>query len=103
MSLPLVSLIILNYKRLPDLEHTLQSVVAQRYSHKEVIVVDNHSEEPVAAVVRKYGADVRLIELQTNLGACGGRNAGILASRGDIVITLDNDVSFLTHDAVDRV
>ena len=100
---PLVSIVILNYKRLNALELTLQSVVAQQYSRKEVIVVDNHSDEDVAAVVRKYGADIQLIELEANLGSCAGRNAGIRAAQGDVLITLDNDVSFLSPDAVGTV
>lgn len=99
----LVSIVVLNYKRLKALEQTLESVVAQQYPFKEVIVVDNHSEEDVAAVVRKFGSDIRLIELDTNGGSCAGRNAGIRASQGDLVITLDNDVSFLSDNAVETV
>jgi len=99
----LVSIVVLNYKRLNALEQTLESAVAQKYANKEIIVVDNNSQENVAAVVSKFGPDVRLIELDANLGACGGRNAGIRAASGEVVITLDNDVSFLFPDAVDRV
>jgi glycosyltransferase involved in cell wall biosynthesis len=61
MSSPLVSIVVLNYKRLKALEEALESVVAQRYPHKEIIVVDNHSEEDVAAVVSKFGAEIRLL------------------------------------------
>ena len=86
MSLPLVSIVVLNYKRLSALEQTLQSAVAQQYPHKEIIVVDNHSEENVAAVVHKFGPDIQLIELAANLGGCAGRNAGIRAARGELVI-----------------
>jgi len=103
MSSPLVSIVVLNYKRLSALEQTLESVVAQQYPHKEIIVVDNHSEEDVATVVRKFGTEIRLMELESNLGGCGGRNAGIRAARGEFVITLDNDVSFLSPDAVETV
>lgn len=103
MESPFVSIVILNYKRLTALELTLESVVAQEYANKEIIVVDNHSEEDVASVVRKYGSDIRLIDTGQNLGGCGGRNVGIRAAQGEIVITLDNDVSFLSSDAVDTV
>lgn len=103
MQNPLVSIIILNYKRLSALEQTLESVVAQTYENREIIVVDNHSEEEVSAAVRKFGSDIRLIELDVNLGACGGRNVGLSAARGEIVITLDNDISFLSSDAIDTV
>lgn len=100
---PLVSIVILNYRRLDALETTLESAVAQKYTNKEIIVVDNHSQENVAAVVSKVGPDARLIQLDANRGACGGRNAGLRAASGEIVIMLDNDVSFLCPSAVDRV
>jgi len=103
MSSPLVSIIVLNYKRLSALEQTLESVVAQQYPHKEIIVVDNHSEEDVTAVVRRFGADIRLLELDSNLGACGGRNVGIRAAQGELIVTLDNDVNFVSADAIDNV
>jgi len=103
MPSPLVSIVVLNYKRLTALEQTLESVVIQRYPQMEIIVVDNHSEEDVAGLVRKFGSEIRLIELETNVGGCGGRNVGIEAARGEIVITLDNDVSFLSPDAVENV
>jgi glycosyltransferase involved in cell wall biosynthesis len=100
---PLVSIVILNYKRLDALELTLESVAGQNYARTEVIVVDNHSEQDVAGVVSRFGSQIHLIELETNLGACGGRNAGIRSAAGDIIITLDNDVSFLSPSAIDRV
>ena len=103
MSHILVSIVVLNYKRLSALQETLASVVAQTYDNKEIIVVDNHSEEDVAAVVNRFGPGIQLLELDTNKGSCGGRNAGIRAARGQLIITLDNDVSFLSPDAVSTV
>lgn len=103
MSHPLVSIVVLNYKRLSALKETLASVVAQTYDNQQVIVVDNHSEEDVATVVNGFGAGIQLIELDTNKGTCGGRNAGIRRARGELIITLDNDVSFLSPDAVSTV
>jgi GT2 family glycosyltransferase len=100
---PLVSVIILNYKRLQELERCLESVVRQDWPNLEIIVVDNHSEEDVAGVVRKKSESIRLIELPANLGACGGRNAGIREARGEILISLDNDVSFETPNEVSKV
>ena len=87
MPSPLVSVVILNYKRLSALMQTIESVVAQTYANREIIVVDNHSEEEVAAALQRFGSEIELIELDTNLGACGGRNVGLTAARGEIVIT----------------
>jgi len=101
MASPLVSIVILNYKRLSALEQALESVVSQSYENKEIIVVDNHSQEEVAAAIRRFGRDIQLLELDSNRGACGGRNAGLSVARGEIIITLDNDISFLTKDAIE--
>jgi GT2 family glycosyltransferase len=98
----MVTVVVLSYKRLDELERCLDSIRAQDYPRIETIVVDNHSEENVAGVVQRYGDGVRLIELPANLGPCGGRNAGIRAARGTILITLDNDVRFATPAEVSR-
>lgn len=100
---PLVSIIVLNYKRLQELKRCLDSIIRQDYPNVEVIVVDNHSEEDVAAVVHSAGHGIRLIELTANLGPCSGRNAGIRAASGEFLITLDNDVSFASSHEVSEV
>ena len=91
-STPLVSVIILNYKRREALGRTLDSVVSQDYLNREIIVVDNHSEEDIRSIVEVRGTDIRLIELEQNMGTCAGRNAGIRQAGGEFIVTLDNDV-----------
>lgn len=102
-SQPLVSVIVLNYKRLNELAVCLDSALRQDYGNTEIIVVDNHSEEDVAGMVRSRSSAIRLVELPANLGPCAGRNAGIREARGQILITIDNDVSFLSPFEVSRV
>ena len=91
---PLVSVVILNYKRRDALVKSLDSARQQLYHNCEIIVVDNDSQDRISDFLASYAPEVRLIELNENRGACGGRNAGIRAARGDIVITLDNDIFF---------
>ena len=89
---PLISVVILNYKRRDALRRVLDSVRTQEYANREIILVDNHSEDEICQFIENYAPEVELIELQQNRGACGGRNAGIGRARGEIVITLDNDI-----------
>lgn len=100
---PLVSVVVLNYKRLHELERCLDSIAIQEYPNIETIVVDNHSQEDVVSVVRAQSHPVHLIELPANLGSCCGRNAGIREAHGQIIITLDNDVRFLSPFEVSKV
>lgn len=91
---PLVSIIILYYKRRERIEQTLRSALQQDYAKRELIVVDNHSEDDLRCLVDALEADIMLIELPDNMGACGGRNAAIRASSGEILIFIDDDVTF---------
>lgn len=91
---PLVSVIILYYKRRETIQETLQSVLRQDYLDLEIILVDNHSNDGVQEIAASMGLVVKLIELPQHLGACAGRNAGIRAARGRILVFLDDDVSF---------
>ncbi len=94
LSLPLVSVIIVNYKRRDAFLRSLDSVRRQAYPNIEIVIVDNASEDGIRDLLTVTMPEARLIELPENRGATGGRNAGIVAARGEIIITLDNDVFF---------
>lgn len=90
---PLVSVVVLTYKRRADLTRTLQTIAAQTYARCEVVVVDNNSGDGTPEFLAESFPEVRVVALKENLG-CGGRNRGVEAARGDLVVTLDNDVCF---------
>jgi GT2 family glycosyltransferase len=88
----LVTVAILSYRRREALSRTLDSVVTQVYEPLDVVVVDNCSGDDTPDFVRENYPQVRLISLQDNTGT-GGRNRGVEAARGELVVMLDNDVS----------
>jgi len=65
----------------------------------EVLVVDNGSDPDELARLRSAGAELRLrlrlVELGTNRGVGGGRNATIPHVRTDWLMCLDNDIYFV--------
>jgi GT2 family glycosyltransferase len=95
-----VSIAILNYQRRDLLRRALEAARAHGGPAIEVLAVDNDSTDGSVEMVMREFPDVRLVRLPENLGAAG-RNAGIAAAKGDIVITLDNDVLLASPDAVD--
>src|ERR1039458_7541530 len=100
---PLVSIVILYYKRREIIETTLRFVFAQDYENCEIILVDNHSEDDLSDFARTLDLRIRLIEMPENLGACGGRNAGIRAAQGDLVVCIDDDVCFASPSEVRNI
>ncbi|HXG05111.1 MAG TPA: glycosyltransferase, partial [Candidatus Binatia bacterium] len=98
---PTVSIAILNYQRCDVLRGALESARAQRFPVLEILAVDNGSTDDSVAMVRREFPDARVVALDENVGAAA-RNAGVAAAKGEIVVTLDNDVRLTTPDDVER-
>jgi len=102
MNLPPVTISILSYQRKETLRLSVRSAVEQNYPNLEVIVVDNASTDGSRQMVEEEFPTVKLIQLPENIG-CAARNAGVAAAKGEIVITIDNDVLITTRDAVQSI
>ena len=95
---PLVTVVIPTYKRPEMLALALASVVGQRYSHLECIVVndDYASREAVNRVVEGVGDPrFRVLHNEESLKGGGARNRGISSGKGEVVAFLDDDDQWL--------
>jgi len=88
-----VSLVVVTRNRRAPLRSLLASIAVQRVPPDEIVVVDNASTDDTLAMLGREFAHVRVLPQPRNLGCPGGRNVGIKASSGDIVICLDDDAS----------
>ena len=68
----------------------VDSVLAQDFRARELIVVNDGSIDDTAAVLAGYGAAIAVIH-QENRGMSAARNAGIRAARGRYIAFLDSD------------
>ncbi len=90
------SVVIATYNRCQDLRDTLGSLAALRPDAAwEVIVVDNNSTDATRRVVEEaapsFPAPLRYV-FEREQGRSPALNAGILQSRGSIIVTTDDDV-----------
>ena len=88
----MLSIVIVNYNAREHLVNCLQSLIRDRpATDHEVIVVDNGSSDQSADSIRMRFPWVKLVRLGENVGFAAGNNAGIRASRGDLLLLLNND------------
>jgi glycosyltransferase involved in cell wall biosynthesis len=87
---PLISVIIPNYNGVLFLAEALESVLAQDYQNKEVILVDDGSSDGSLELLRTYEGKIKLIQTE-NFGAAAARNVGLFAAKGELIALLDSD------------
>jgi GT2 family glycosyltransferase/glycosyltransferase involved in cell wall biosynthesis len=90
--LPLVSVIVVNYRGAEDTITCLRALTRDLdYPRLEVICVDNASGGDDVARIKAAVPDVALVESAENLGFAGGCNLGAQRARGSVLAFLNND------------
>ena len=90
-----ISVIIPNYNGAELLINNIPSVIREleNYPDSEIIIVDDASTDNSLAVVKKYFPAVRILSNAENFGFARSVNNGIKASKSDLVLFLNNDIS----------
>jgi glycosyltransferase involved in cell wall biosynthesis len=88
---PLVSILIPAYNAEEWVSEALRSAIAQTWSNREVIVVDDGSTDETLSVARRFESAVVKIVPQTNQGASAARNTALSLCQGDYIQWLDAD------------
>ena len=92
----LASILITSYNYEKFLPRAIDSALQQTYPVKEVIVVDDGSEDNSQHIIKSYGDQIIPV-FQENKGVSSATNAGFLASQGEIIFFLDADDIFFPH------
>lgn len=91
-SLPLISIVTINYNQAETTRQFLDSSQLLVYPNYEIIVVDNASEQPLSAQIdQSHYVKARFVRSEKNLGFTGGNNLGMKEAKGDYFFIVNND------------
>jgi len=90
-SRPLVSVVIVNYNSGDYLTACVRSVVDSTYPRKELIIVDNASQDDSVTQVEAFYPEAEIVRNSSNLGYSGGCNVGIAKAKGEFVALMNPD------------
>jgi GT2 family glycosyltransferase len=76
-SVPLVAYVVVLWNNKSLIDQCVESILAQEYAKKQVILVDNNSSDDSVAYIKERYPDVTLVESNVNTGFTGGNNLGI--------------------------
>src|SRR6202050_1277567 len=92
-----VSVTIVTYNSGRFIKRCLESVLAQRYPNKEVIVIDNASTDGTIDILEQFENRCQIVYNEENAGFAAAQNQAIRLSGGDWVLTLNPDVLLLPN------
>lgn len=105
---PLVSVIITTYKRPTALDKAINSVLKQKYSSIEVLIVDDNNDNTfyrleTEEVMKKYNNNdkIQYIKHKKNMNGAAARNTGIKNATGKYITFLDDDDEY-RNDKVEK-
>jgi glycosyltransferase involved in cell wall biosynthesis len=88
---PLVSIVVPAYNAARFLRASLDSIVAQTYPSKEIIVMDDGSADGTGEIVRSYGEQITYYRQPRNRGQFANVNDGIRLAHGTYVAVYHSD------------
>jgi len=89
----MLSIIITTYNYARFVERAIRSCLEQSIdsSKIEILVINDASTDRTADILANYVDEVRVFNLEENLGLSGARNFGIKKAKGQFVVFLDAD------------
>ena len=122
MTIPLVSINILNYNDKKTINKAIESAAGQIYPRVEILIIDNNSTDGSCAIIEKklddwkkqrrkllekkypdenYSVKIKLIKNSENVGFAPGHNQAIQECQGDFILCLNSD-AILTPNYLER-
>ena len=95
MPLPLVYILVLNYKSSNDTINCVQAIRKLNYDNYQLLVIDNNSQDGSYEKLSEYLSPHEFHHLKKNIGYAGGNNYGIniaLEKGADYVLILNPDI-----------
>ena len=91
MTMPRVSIIIVNWNGIKHLPTCLDTLQRQTFRDFETILVDNGSSDGSVELLQQSYQWVKLVKLGHNTGFSGGNNEGLKHASADYIVVLNND------------
>lgn len=99
---PLITYITVVYNRRSTLEACIQSVLAQKYTNVEYIIIDGKSTDGTFELIQKYEHEIDYYISQSDTGIYDAMNKGIALAKGSIICFMNSDDQ-CTQDASEIV
>jgi GT2 family glycosyltransferase len=92
-----VSVTIVTYNSGRFIKRCLESVLAQKYAPRAIVVIDNASTDGTCDILEQFEDRCRIVYNDENIGFAAAQNQAILMTSGTWVLTLNPDMLLLPN------
>ena len=101
---PIITNIIPTYNYVKTIVASIYSIQYKNFTNIEIIIVDDFSTDHSKEIIKEIKTNdkrIQLIENKKNMGTLYFGYLGVLLSKGNYILSLDNDDLFFNEDIFD--
>jgi GT2 family glycosyltransferase len=103
MSIPRISICVLNRNGVDRLHKTVNSIVNQDCPNLEILYLDNGSTDESLAYLQDISKNIKIIKKPSNQGYGASKNELVLEASGEYVLLLDNDIELVGDNFITKL
>jgi glycosyltransferase involved in cell wall biosynthesis len=100
---PLISVIIVVYNAQETIKDTIESVAAQNYEAKEIVIIDGGSQDNTLQILEQNRSQIDYLISEKDKGIYDAMNKGIRAARGEWLYFLGSDDILYNGDVLSAI
>jgi glycosyltransferase involved in cell wall biosynthesis len=98
-----VSIITVVYNNAKTIVSAIESVLAQRYTNREYIIIDGGSTDGTLAKIAAYGDQIDMVLSEPDHGIFEAMNKGLSMATGDVIAFLNSDDFYADNHVIEKV
>ncbi len=98
-----ISLITVVFNAQNSIKRCIESVLAQKYTNIEYIIIDGGSTDGTIQIIEQYKPNINIFLSENDKGIYDAMNKGIKLETGDVIGTLNADDFFADNDVLSQV
>lgn len=102
-TIPKISVVTVTYNCVDVLENTLESVINQKYSNVEYIVIDGNSKDGTLHLINKHKDRISIFVSEPDKGIFDAMNKAINLATGDWILFMNAGDTFANDDVLTSV